>query len=397
MSRLDELPPDQQAALSLLVKQGRSYAQVAAMLSISEQAVHDRAHAALAMLAPALARTLTAEQRKAIGDYLLGQDDQGSSAETGALALLGSSAPARGWASAVRSELAPLGATLPEIPTPAQQPPDAGATPPAVPAEPAAVAPATGAAQPPAPMEPAAAAAATRAAQPAAPVEPVAAASATGAAQPAAPAKPAAASATGAAQPQPAPPAPGAPPPEAAEPAASEPAGTGHDADGAGSRRGSRIGGAVVLALIVAAAVAAVLLITGGSGKSSRHTGTTAATGSKVKVTARIIMRPPNPASHAIGAVDVLAEGSRHAFFIAAEKLPATNGFYYAIWLYNSPTSHRPLNRAPAVGSNHSLQGGSLLPSDAGNYSKILLTRETSTSPTQPGPTVLEGNFTLGH
>ena len=52
MSRLDELPPDQRAALSLLLRQRKSYAEVATLLGISERAVHDRAHAALAVLAP---------------------------------------------------------------------------------------------------------------------------------------------------------------------------------------------------------------------------------------------------------------------------------------------------------------------------------------------------------
>ena len=73
MSRLDDLPPDQRATLSLLLRSGKSYAEVAALLDIQERAVHDRAHAALAVLAPRQARELTAERREEIGDYLLGQ------------------------------------------------------------------------------------------------------------------------------------------------------------------------------------------------------------------------------------------------------------------------------------------------------------------------------------
>ena len=64
MSRLDELPPDQRAALSLLLRQHKSYAEVAALLGIAERAVHDRAHAALAVLAPAQARELTPERAR---------------------------------------------------------------------------------------------------------------------------------------------------------------------------------------------------------------------------------------------------------------------------------------------------------------------------------------------
>ena len=44
MTRLDQLPPDQRAALSLLLRQQKSYAEVAALLGISEQAIRERAH-----------------------------------------------------------------------------------------------------------------------------------------------------------------------------------------------------------------------------------------------------------------------------------------------------------------------------------------------------------------
>ncbi|HMD52741.1 MAG TPA: hypothetical protein VKG62_08490, partial [Solirubrobacteraceae bacterium] len=89
-------------------------------------------------------------------------------------------------------------------------------------------------------------------------------------------------------------------------------------------------------------------------------------------------------------------EGSRRAFYIVAANLPPSHGFFYALWLYNSPTSNRPLSRAPAVGASGRLEGGSLLPSDAGQFKQLLLTRETSTAPTHPGPVVLQGQFTLG-
>ncbi len=155
----------------------------------------------------------------------------------------------------------------------------------------------------------------------------------------------------------------------------------------------SRAGGAILLAAIVAAIVVAVVLLTGGG--SSKHTGTTSTkaaasaktTGTKTgpAVTARIIMRSPSRRSRAIGAVEILQESGSRAFYIAAENLPATNGFFYAIWLYNSPSSHEPLSRAPAVGSTHRLEGGSLLPSNAGEFSQILLTREHQLPPQQPG------------
>jgi Sigma-70, region 4 len=116
MSRLDDLPPDQRAALSLLLRRNKSYAEIAVLLSIQERAVHDRAHAALAVLAPREARELAAERREEIGDYLLGQrTSMAERLET--RTYLERSAPARAWAKAIAAELAPLAAgPLPEIP-----------------------------------------------------------------------------------------------------------------------------------------------------------------------------------------------------------------------------------------------------------------------------------------
>jgi Sigma-70, region 4 len=116
MSRLDELPPDQRAALSLLLRQHKSYSEVATMLGIAEQAVHDRAHAALAVLAPRQARGTDAESRREIGDYLLGQQTAvGERLRT--RTLLSNSQAAGAWAQAITGELADLyDGAPPEIP-----------------------------------------------------------------------------------------------------------------------------------------------------------------------------------------------------------------------------------------------------------------------------------------
>src|SRR5271165_874514 len=127
MSRLDDLLPDQRAALSLLLRQRKTYAEVAALLSIPERAVRDRAQAALAVLAPRQARELSPGQREEIGDYLLGQ--RSSVAERlQTRTYLMSSAPGRAWGQAVSAEIAPLApGPLPEIPAAAPlagSPPD---------------------------------------------------------------------------------------------------------------------------------------------------------------------------------------------------------------------------------------------------------------------------------
>jgi hypothetical protein len=116
MSRVDELPPDQRAALSLLLRQRKSYAEVAAMLGIAERAVHDRAHAALAVLAPREARDLDPERREEIGDYLLGQRASvGEQLRT--RTLLSNSVAANTWARSLAAALGSLAeGELPEIP-----------------------------------------------------------------------------------------------------------------------------------------------------------------------------------------------------------------------------------------------------------------------------------------
>ncbi len=334
MSRLDELPPDQSAALSLLLRQRKSYAEVAALLGIAERAVHDRAQAALVMLAPRRARELTPERRLEIGDYLLDQQP-GVAERLRTRTYLAGSEPARAWAAEAAAQLAPLaGASLPELPPPAPSAPGAGAT-----------------AQQP---------------QRVADLSPAASASSP-------------ASGTGA--------------------PATSPGGAGSGL-GAGAMRGSRAGGAVLLAVLAAAVIVAVVLITGGGGSHAKKSPSTTSTAAKAKsgpkVEAQIRLKPSHPGNRIVAVVYVLSEGTKRAFFIAAQNLPETKGFYYAIWLYNSPTSFLALSRSPPVGKSHSLAGGSALPAAARKYHEVLLTEETTAKPSHPGHVVLHAPFKLG-
>jgi hypothetical protein len=329
MSRLDELPPDQRAALSLLLRQHRTYAQLAEVLGISEQAVHDRAHAALALLAPSLAREVDAERRADIGDYLLDQQDALAD-RLRTRAHLSSSPPAQAWAQALAAELAPLASRpLPEIPL------------------------AAGSGERDAPTV--AADTAVRA------------------------------------------------------PRSSDQAGTpathagaaarAPDPGRAGGLRASRVGGAVLLALLVAAVVVAVVLISGSGGsKAHKATGQASAAGATAtgpSIGARLPLRAPG--SNAVtGLVQILAEGSKRAFYVVAEKLPPSNGFFYALWLYNTSTrTSEPLGKAPPVKATGRLEGGGALPANPEQFNEILLTRETSTKAGHPGAAVLRGPFSL--
>jgi hypothetical protein len=340
MSRLDDLPPDQRATLSLLLRSRKSYADVATLLEIPEQAVRDRAHAALAVLAPAQARLLDAEQRQQVGDYMLGQRN-GVAERLATRTYLDGSAAANAWARALAGELQPLASGgLPEIPPPRDD-------------------------------------------------YPLTAADAAGGAE-------SSAATTGGGAPGPTP-----------------------------SRASSRRAGAVLLGVIAIAVVVVIVLVLSGGGSSKKGSGdsasaesssgtpsaaetstsgtstsgtTSSTSGSKTnkaKEDKRITLTSPEASSNAAGVAEVLSEGSQYAVYLAAEHLPPSNGFFYAVWLYNSPTSFEALSRAPSVGSSGSFQGGALLPKDAAKYHTMIVTRETSSKPTSPGPTVLHGSFAL--
>jgi Sigma-70, region 4 len=343
MSRLDYLPPDQRAALSLLLRQRKSYAQVAALLNIPEHTVHERAHTALASLAGVSTPAdgvgeLTAERRMTIGDYLLGQ--QTAVAERlQTRAFLDDSPAARAWANALSAELAPLASSpLPAIPTgsatPQQANVDNGSAP--------------------------------------------------------------------------------APAPATAAPSADAPAGPR-----ARSLPASRIGGALLLAAIAGAVVAATLLTANsGSGphtttssngsssnapaakgkaatSSSHSTSRTSTTSGGPIESGRLALTSPISGSKTVGVVVLLTEGTQHAFYMAAEHLAPTKGFFYAVWLYNSPTSYAAVGKSPPVGSNGRMQGGTLLPANASHYRRLIVTHETSQRPSHPGHIVLSGPFKL--
>jgi hypothetical protein len=115
MSPLQSLAPDQRAVLELLLRQGRSYAELSELLGLPEDAVRDRAHAALAALAPDCAAPIGEDG--AVADWILGQQDDAEAARTSeSVARM----PAwHAWASDVTDRLSEVeGAVLPEIPQP---------------------------------------------------------------------------------------------------------------------------------------------------------------------------------------------------------------------------------------------------------------------------------------
>src|SRR3954447_14892984 len=114
MSSLDSLNDLQRATLQLLLKQGKSYDEIAALLRTSSSAIQTRAHEAICALGPDVAR-IGEDRRHEIGDYLLGQ--QTASRRAATREYLEDSADGRAWARAVAGALRPLADDdLPEIP-----------------------------------------------------------------------------------------------------------------------------------------------------------------------------------------------------------------------------------------------------------------------------------------
>ena len=114
MTQIDALPPDQRAVLSLLLRQDKSYEEVARLLRMEPDAVRARAIAAVDELGPS-ELDLDDDRRGEIADYLLRQQPASERAAT--RRYLKESAAGRAWARPVASELRLMaGGRLPDVP-----------------------------------------------------------------------------------------------------------------------------------------------------------------------------------------------------------------------------------------------------------------------------------------
>ena len=369
MGSLDSLPADQRAVLQLVLQRGRSYDEIANMLSIDRASVRDRALAAFDAIGP---QTPVEPQRRAlITDYLLDQLPGRVSDQV--RRHLAEDAAASAWGRVLASELAEFAnGPLPEIPA---QPDlrDRAALP---------GRPDLSATQAPA-----------RAREPETGTAPVGAG-------------PRKRRGEGA-------------PEIAAEvpPAASDHAPTAPPATSQ-ARKGprSRVSGAI-LVVFGAAVVAAVVIVLVTSGSSSKHsstphqpastqparsaaraTATATKTSSTPRIVAQINLNPPTATSRARGIADVVTQGSKTAVAIEAQGLAANSTHppnAYAVWLYNSPADSDRLGFVnPGVTSTGTLQTAGALPANAARYKRLIVTLETVADPRIPGPIVLEGTLT---
>lgn len=114
MASLDSLNDGQRAILQLLLRQNKSYQDLAGLLKTDAAGVRSRAHDAVAAVGPE-ARDISVDHRNEIADYLLGQQTASQRAAT--REYLQSSSAGSAWARAAVTALEPIGGDrLPDIP-----------------------------------------------------------------------------------------------------------------------------------------------------------------------------------------------------------------------------------------------------------------------------------------
>jgi len=455
MATLDSLPPDQRAVLQMVLQRGRSYGDIAAMLSIERSAVRRRALDAFDALGPT--NSIPSPQRALLTDYLLGQLPARAAEEV--REQLGGTPPGRAWARVVSAQISSLArAPLPEIPVgsswrqgPAEEDPPVGQSAPesdlagadvgTAPITPEGAELAADQSQAPPEIGDESTRPTPEALLGSGAPEPVAGSGAT-------PAPPQAA------EEQLEEPAEPRREERAAEPVwPDEPTAAGARASAShgrtplsgGQRRpSSRRGGALLLVLLAVILIAVVLIValSRGSGASNPNTTsrtgttstsastptstststptstststptstptststttatttTTTAPAANQKVLSSINLYPPTATKGVVGVAQLLQAGKTLTLVIVAQGVPAnTKSNAYAVWLYNSPSSEDLLGFDDTrVGSSGRLQVETTrLPSNLGIYKQLLVTIETVEQPKVPGQVVLKGAFTV--
>jgi hypothetical protein len=116
MATFDQLSPEQRAIVELILRQGKTYAQLADMLNLPEGRVRELARDALVELAPVSVRGVEEDWRGQLADYVLGQ--QSGPEATATKGHLRRSEAARSWARSLLDSLEQLyeNGSVPAIP-----------------------------------------------------------------------------------------------------------------------------------------------------------------------------------------------------------------------------------------------------------------------------------------
>jgi Sigma-70, region 4 len=380
MASLENLPADQRAVLQLVLQRGRTYDEIARLLSIDRAAVRARALAAFDALGP---QTRVGPERRAlITDYLLGQLPRRVTETT--RDRLAESASERAWARVLSAELAPIASgPLPDIPMDLSRR-DAGDVPQTQP---------QAAAKPERRLS-----RSKRGREPKRKREPRKSWRDREPREPKRERKPRKSL-------------------RDREPKASwrdrKTRAPKADRERSEGRRISRFGGAVLLAgVAVVVVVVAIALLTQGGGSTPSTTTTTAAarppttstaaatsaTSTTAKVISQVNLTPPSGQSKAAGIAEVLRQGATNGVAIVAQHVTPNSTKppnAYAVWLYNSPGDAHILGFVnPGVGKNGRLSTAGGLPSNASHFKQLIVTLETSGAPKTPGTIILQGKLT---
>jgi hypothetical protein len=103
MATFDQLSPEQRAIVELVLRQGKTYSELADMLNLPEPRVRELARDALVELAPVSVRGVEEDWRGQLADYVLGQ--QAGPEATATKGHLRRSEPARSWARSLLDSL----------------------------------------------------------------------------------------------------------------------------------------------------------------------------------------------------------------------------------------------------------------------------------------------------
>jgi hypothetical protein len=167
--------------------------------------------------------------------------------------------------------------------------------------------------------------------------------------------------------------------------------------------RVSRRGGALLIGGVLAAiavAVVLILVLTGGDDKKADSTATQAAnttsTAAQPQVRAQINLTPPKdgPAKKALAIVQIVDVSGQSAINAVSQGLPTSNKkAAYGIWVYSSPSQAELVGGFDKQDDKGHLVFQGALPKDLNlaSYKEILVTLETSGSPTKPGTIYLRG------
>jgi hypothetical protein len=110
---------------------------------------------------------------------------------------------------------------------------------------------------------------------------------------------------------------------------------------------------------------------------------------------AQVNLTPPGGGNKPLGVANIVEQSGKRAIAVVGQDLPASG--HYVLWLRNGAKVQK-LGFFPVVtgkGANKGrLQGLVAAPADLESYKEMLVSREASSTPTQPTRIILQGSLT---